>query len=119
MQSKVRYQKFTELYQSTPEIQLGGVTLHWLAEALKAKNILFKNMDKLTTPTLILQAGADSVVDNDAQNTFCQQLNKLQPKSCPNGQPIVIQNARHELLFESDHYRNQALKHIKTWFEKN
>ena len=119
MQSQIRYQQFTQLYHSTPEIQLGGVTLHWLAEALKAENILFENMSRLTTPVLVLQAGADSVVDNEAQEAFCQQLHKQHPKSCPNGQPIVINNARHELFFESDQYRDQALEHVITWFEEN
>ena len=119
MQSQVRYQQFTQLYQSTPDIQLGGVTFHWLAEALKAENIVFKNLAQLTTPTLVLQAGADRVVDNDAQDTFCRQLNKKHPKSCPNGQPIVIDNARHELFFEADHYRDQALQHLMYWFEEN
>ena len=118
MQSQLRYQQFTQLYQSTAEIQLGGVTVHWLAQALAAEKKVFENLEQLTTPTMVLQAGSDRIVDNEAQNKFCTQLNKLHPSSCPNGKAIVIKNARHELLFESDQYRDQALKHIVDWFAK-
>ncbi len=119
MQSQVRYQKFTQLYQSIPEIQLGGVTVHWLAQALKAENEVFDHLKALVTPTLVLQASADSIVDNFAQDKFCLQLNKHHPKSCPNGRPIVIEHARHELFFEADQYRAQAIQHMLTWFDEN
>lgn len=117
MQSQLRYQEFTSVYHSTPEIQLGGVTVHWLAEALEAEKVVFDNIKQLSTPILVLQASADTVVDNDAQNEFCQQLHKYQPKSCPNGKAVVIEGARHELFFESDNYRNQALQQTMTWFK--
>ena len=118
MQSELRYQNFAKTYQSTPEIQLGGVTVHWLEQALIAEKIVFENLQSLRTPTLVLQAAADSIVDNDAQNEFCNQLHQLHPSSCPDGKPIVINNARHELFFESDRYRDQALKHMLNWFKK-
>lgn len=116
MQSKLRYEQFIKIYKSTPEIQLGGVTVHWLAQALAAEKVVFENLKTLVTPTLVLQASADSIVDNEAQNEFCTQLHQLHPSSCPNGKPVVINNARHELLFESDQYRDQALKQIINWF---
>jgi len=118
MQSKLRYEQFTKTYQSTPEIQLGGVTVHWLEQALAAEKVVFENLHTLTTPTLVLQAGADSIVDNDAQNDFCSQLNQLHSHSCLNGKPVVINGARHELFFESDLYRDQALHHIVNWFNQ-
>ena len=117
MQSQLRYQQFTQLYQSTPALQLGGVTAHWLAQALEAEQTVFNNLPKLTVPILVLQAGADSVVDNERQNEFCYQLNKLQPRSCPNGKPVTIEHARHELFFESDHYREEAIHQTLNWFK--
>ncbi|MCJ8320131.1 MAG: alpha/beta fold hydrolase [Colwellia sp.] len=119
MHSKLRYDQFMKIYQSTPEIQLGGVTVHWLEQALAAEKIVFENLNTLTTPTLVLQAGDDSIVDNEVQNEFCRQLHQRHPHSCLNGKPVVINNARHELLFESDKYRDQALQHIVNWFQKH
>lgn len=117
MHSKLRYQLFVELYRTTKEIQLGGVTFHWLAQALANRQRIFEQLDRLKTPLLVLQAGNDTVVDNQAQTLFCRQLHKLQPASCP--APVVIQGAYHELLFEADHYRDQALTHALAWFNRH
>jgi lysophospholipase len=119
MQSSKRYQTFYELYHSTTEIQLGGVTFHWLAQALKTEKIIFEQLHRLNTPLLVLQASGDSIVDNQRQNLFCQQLNQLQPDSCPGGKPVVIPEAYHELFFEADKYRDQALTHTLAWFKRH
>ncbi|MCW8831920.1 MAG: alpha/beta fold hydrolase [Colwellia sp.] len=119
MHSAVRYQIFTELYQNTPAIQLGGVTTKWLTESLAALEKLFANIDSISTPTLVLQAGDDKIVSNQAQNDFCQQLHSLHPQSCPDGKPTVIAGAYHELFFERDIYRNQALTAVINWFEQH
>ena len=119
MHSPGRYQLFTELYKTTPEIQLGGVTVQWLTESQAALEKIFNNIDKITTPTLVLQAGQDKIIKNQAQDGFCQQLYQLQPQSCPNGKPLIIDNAYHELFFESDVYREQALKAVVQWFEQH
>jgi len=119
MHSPIRYQLFAELYNTTPEIQLGGVTVQWLTESQKALEKISNNIDKITSPTLVLQAGQDKIIDNPAQNAFCQQLHQLHPMSCPNGKPLLISDAYHELFFESDTYRNQALKAVTQWFEQN
>lgn len=119
MHSALRYQQFTQLYNATSEIQLGGVTVQWLNESQKALAKIFNNIDKIESPTLVLQAGQDKVIDNQAQNTFCQQLNQLQPGSCPNGKPLLINDAYHELFFESDIYRKKALQVAIKWFEQH
>jgi lysophospholipase len=119
MHSPVRYQLFTQLYKSTPEIQLGGVTIQWLTESIEALEIIFNNVNKITTPTLVLQAGQDKIIKNQAQNDFCQQLHQLHTYSCPNGKPLVIDNAYHELFFESDIYREQALTAVIEWFKQH
>jgi len=116
MHSPIRYQLFTQLYTNTPEIQLGGVTVKWLTESQAALEEIFNGIDKITTPTLVLQAGEDSIIKNQAQDDFCQQLQKFQPYSCPNGKPLIIAGAYHELFFESDVYRDQALNAAIEWF---
>jgi lysophospholipase len=115
-QSSVRYQHFAELYQKNKEIQLGGVTTHWLAESIAANKNIFSDLDKLSTPILLMQSGEDTVVSNEAQNEFCQQLYQINKQYCPEGKPFVIENAFHELLFEQDKYRTPAIDKALSWF---
>lgn len=117
--SELRFQQFNQLYNQTPEMQLGGVTVKWLTESVSAIDKIFENIAKITTPTLVIQAGSDKVVKNEAQTEFCQALHQVHPHSCPNGKPIVIEQAYHELFFERDSYRQQALSAVKTWFDKH
>ncbi|WP_281560903.1 alpha/beta fold hydrolase [Thalassomonas sp. RHCl1] len=117
MHSQVRYQKFTELYQTTTELQLGGVTFHWLNQAINTHKAIFRDLNRLKTPITVLQAGAEIIVDNRAQDEFCYRLNQIFPASCPGGKAITIDKARHELLFEKDEYRQQALTRAIQWFE--
>jgi len=119
MHSPIRYQLFTQLYKTTPAIQLGGVTVQWLTESQKGLERIFNNIDKIITPTLVIQAGQDQIIANQAQNDFCQQLHQSQPQSCPNGKPLLIADAYHELFFESDAYREQALSAVMQWFEQH
>lgn len=116
---ELRFQQFSQLYQDTPAIQLGGVTVKWLTESITALETIFANIEKITTPTLVIQASADKIVSNQAQNDFCQQLHRSHPQSCPNGKPLTIKGAAHELFFESDVYRQQALTAAIEWFEKH
>jgi len=118
MHSKKRYQDFEHLYSENSELQLGGVTPRWLYEALKAKDKIFAQLTQLKTPLLVLQAGADVVVDNQTQVEFCQALNQINPKVCPQ-QPVIIEGAYHELFFEIDEYRDQAIAQTIAWFDKH
>jgi lysophospholipase len=116
--SSLRFQLFNQVYQDTPVMQLGGVTIKWLTEAIAALETIFNNVSQLTTPTLVIQAGADKIVSNQAQDDFCQRLHQSHPHSCPTGKPFVVKGASHELFFEQDIYRQQALTEVLNWFEK-
>lgn len=119
MQSATRYQIFVDLYQQEKALQLGGVTFQWLQEALKANKDLFNDIEKLTTPVQVIQAGNDTIVDNQAQNEFCQALHNKHSQSCPSGKPIVIENALHEIFFESDQYRLKGIETTLNWFAQH
>lgn len=119
MHSALRFQQFSQIYQENSAIQLGGVTVKWLTESIAALETIFANVDKITTPTLIIQAGADTIVNNQAQDDFCQLLHQQHPQSCPNGKPLLVKDAFHELFFESDSYRQQALNAAISWFEQH
>jgi lysophospholipase len=115
--SEIRYQIFKDLYQQTPELQLGGVTFQWLAQAIQANKDIFTNIDKLTVPILVLQSGSDTIVDNQAQDDFCQVLHQVNQSSCPDGKALKIEGAFHELFFEQDKYRQPAIEQVIKWFE--
>jgi lysophospholipase len=118
MHSKKRYQHFLSLYQNNPKLQLGGVTINWLAQALKASDNIFNDIGKITPPVLMMQASEECLVDNSAQNEFCQQLHNANPKACLNGKPKVISGAYHELFFELDEFRDVAIEAMLAWYEK-
>lgn len=119
MQSDIRYTIFSQLYDEQSELKLGGVTLKWLREAQKVENAIFANLVAIKTPTTVIQAGAETIVDNHAQGIFCRQLNQLNSSCCPQGKPFVIENALHELFFEQDQYREPALQYALNWFAQH
>lgn len=109
--SEERYQLSLEQYQATPEVQLGGVSVHWLRQAIAAGEQAIAQAGRITTPILVLQASKDVVVDNKAQDRFCQAL-----PACAGGQPKRIKNAAHELFFESDNQRRHTLEAALSFF---
>lgn len=111
--SEERYQLQAEQLELTPKVRLGGATLHWLQQALSAGDQAIAQAGRITTPVLVVQAGKDRVVDNDAQVRFCQAL-----PACAGGQPLVVKKGAHELFFERDNQRRQALEAILTFFEQ-
>lgn len=106
--SEARYQWFRNLYTQKPELKLGGPSPRWVWQGLIAAKLCLQNIHTLTLPTLLLQAESDKIVDNAAQTRFMTQL----ARTSPNSTMQIIDGARHELLFESDHFRNQALHAI-------
>ncbi len=110
--SEVRYQWFRELYEQHPELQLGGPSSRWVWQSLLAIKHCFQHTQRLKLPLLLLQAGQDSVVCNRAQTRFMNLLAQQQRQSSMD----IIAGARHELLFETDRYRNLALDQILDFF---
>jgi lysophospholipase len=95
---------------------LGGVTFHWLSQALTTNKSIFNDLANITQPVLMMQASEEYIVDNAAQNNFCQQLYKMNHTACIGGEPKVISGAYHELFFEIDEYRDIALDSAISWF---
>lgn len=116
--SRERYRRNLRFYADDPGLRVGGPTYHWVREGVLAgKGILGKAKD-ISTPLLLLQAGADKVVDNRAQNLFCKAMTAAgQP--CEGGKPWVIDGARHEILFEKDSMRAEALEAIVAFFSRH
>lgn len=87
-------------------LAVGGATFKWLWEALKSTAILNHPgyAEAIETPVLVLQAGEDSIVDNEKQTAFVERL--------PNGRLVRIEGALHEILKEADTYREQVWQAI-------
>lgn len=107
--SEIRFQWFKNLYQQYPQLRLGGASNRWVWQSIIGARTSIAEAKNITTPTLVLQGSADRIVDNQAHRHFCQQTPHY-------SRLITIANARHELLFESDQYRNIALTEICNHF---
>ncbi|TDF35722.1 alpha/beta fold hydrolase [Alteromonadaceae bacterium M269] len=106
--SRTRYRFFRDEYEKHPKAQLGGVTFQWLKQAILAMNDIIDNAEQIKNHCLLLQAGADEVVDNGKQQ---QVVGKL-----PNAEFKVIDDAKHELLLEADSFRVPSMNAIFAHF---
>ena len=90
-------------------LAVGGVTYRWFSSALRSIGILNSAgyAEAIDTPILMLQAGGDTIVDNDAMIDFAKRL--------PQVGLVRIEGAMHEILKESDDKREmvwQAIDHF-------
>lgn len=106
-----RYEGFCEIYRQYPKIQLGSPTNVWLLQALKACEECIEQASEITIPILLLQAGSDTIVDNRSQDDFGEALNSKLLSF------IRMDDARHEILFESDSIRQPAFEAIEKFLE--
>lgn len=115
--SKTRYEYFRQTYDETPELQLGGITYGWVVSSINALDIAYQELDKVSVPVAVLQAEKDIVIDNSAQNKFCERLVES-GNACFTGEPIVIKEAKHEIFIERDDIRNEGLTKILAFFDQ-
>lgn len=108
--SRARYEIFRQAYETHSEAQLGGVTNQWLKAAHKAMRNIVSSAHTFPISSLILQASADTIVDNQKQNLIAEII--------PNCEKMTIEGAKHEILMESDKYRDPALRAILAFFKK-
>jgi len=108
-QSAQRYQQFREVYDQFEQIKLGGPTNRWLSQSILACELCVEQADKIDIPTLLMQAGGDTVVDNRAQNRLVAQANQKLVSL------VRFEGSRHELLFELDQHRVPTLAAIDSF----
>jgi lysophospholipase len=97
-----RYARNVTIVEQCPTLGIGSPTVAWLDAAFETI-LAFRGEDYLPhidQPTLMLAAGADSVVSPAAVARFAARL--------PAGASSVIEGARHEILQEDDRYRAQV-----------
>ncbi len=95
------------------ELALGGVTFGWLAATFESMEILMRPdyLRAVDTPILMVTAGADRVVPPEAQKKTCRALSDCRFK--------FISDAYHEILMESDQYRDQFWEAFDAFTGKN
>lgn len=103
--SKYRFFTWRKHIAEISQMQLGGVTFGWLAQATPATRKIRKRCVENQIPMVILQAEEDTVVNNRAHDLFVN--------SCSVAKKVVCEGARHEILMEIDFIRNKALDVIK------
>lgn len=116
--SRERYRRNLRFYADDPGIRVGGPTYHWVREGVLAGQNILNLAATISTPILLLQAGADKIVDNRSQDLFCKAMTAA-GHPCEGGKPRVIAGARHEILFERDDMRAEALDAIVEFFARH
>jgi len=94
-----RYDRNRAILKLAPELSIGAPTLGWVKAAHDAMVTLRKPelIERITIPVLMLAAGADRVVSVPAIERLGERL--------VNGGAILIPGARHEIMMESDRFR--------------
>jgi lysophospholipase len=109
---KARFARNNALMLLEPRLQLGGPTNGWFYAAFNAFDALSEeNLANIKTPCLVLQAGVETLVDNDGQSEIAARFD--------NCELVIIENGKHELLMERDEVRNNAIQIIDDFIAKN
>lgn len=96
-----RFRQATKTLVEQPDLGVGGPTFSWLNAALKSMDRINaeSRTAKFRAPILIVAAGRDRIVDNEAIRRYCAAATGISL--------AVIPEARHEILFERDSIREQ------------
>lgn len=96
-----RYLRDCATLEAAPHLAIGSPTFGWVRAAASAMHRLDRASPdmRLMAPTLLVAAGADSVVSTEAVRRYARRTAGV---SC-----VVIEGARHEILMERDIYREQ------------
>jgi lysophospholipase len=96
-----RYRRNSKLYEEHPLLGLGGPTVTWVNAACRAMAEIVDPdfVSKIQVPALIIAAGNDQVVSTPAIENFVRSLRS--------GALVTIDGASHEILQETDTFREQ------------
>jgi len=107
-----RWNRDSAVLETAPKLATDGPTYGWLSATLKSIATLrgMKSSKGLKCPVLIVAAGLDSVVDNEATRKFSQRVAGVSV--------IFIRDALHEILLERDEVRQQFLAAFDAFVEE-
>lgn len=107
-----RHERFRKLQLADPEACVAGPTFSWLNAAFDAMAAINRPgfIEKINTPVLVIAAGNDQTVSTD--NT-CKLAARSKFIQCE-----IIEGAYHELLMESDLYRDRFWTIVDHFLQK-
>lgn len=108
---KTRMKWMNRINRKYAELHLGGPTFRWVHLCLNAIKRLPSVLPRIEIPVLILQSEKEKIVDN-------KTLEKLTALFA-NAHCELVQNAKHEILFERDGLRENVIKSITQFFESH
>lgn len=103
-----RYEWVRWLVAKRPELQNCSASYSWLQEAVLLTDKLLAEADKITLPTLLCQAGKDTMVKLPAQDAFLERL--------PNARKAVFPGAKHETFRCTDEEVEQFMTTVLDFF---
>ncbi len=95
-----RWQRDSSVLEEAPHLGLGGATFSWLSAARRSLASVAR-MRQAAVPVLIVAAGRDRVVSNEAIRRFARKV--------PGLALTFVPEAQHEILSERDIVRQQFL----------
>lgn len=107
--SEPRFKWKVQQLRDDVAIRAGGLTWRWLCQSLTASSRAQGLGRYSSVPTLLFQAGADTIVKPGGQNTYCADAPRCTLSS--------FEGAKHELLQERDDVRNLALSRAVKFFD--
>ncbi|HEX3755082.1 MAG TPA: alpha/beta hydrolase [Rhizomicrobium sp.] len=96
-----RFERTQKFLRENPDLRLAGATWGWLAAAFRSMDWLSApgRPESITTPALVIDAGADRIVIPEASRKFAARM--------PHASHLEIAGAGHEILMERDVFRVQ------------
>lgn len=96
-----RYNRTEAVIRAAPHLGLGAPTIGWVHAALSTGDLFRRSRFpyQVHVPVLMVAAGAETIVSNEAIERFALRLRA--------GGQVLVPGARHELLMERDLYREQ------------
>ena len=96
-----RYARALAVVNAEPSLGIGGATIGWVNAAMRASQRVTESdfVDAYPIPTLMLLAGVEKIVSNQAAENLSRRL-----KTAAH---LRIPGARHEILMERDEIRDQ------------
>lgn len=96
-----RYARYTSIIEARPDLGLGSPTIGWIGAAMRVAEQFESPGFPATVPmpVLMVMAGRETIVSNPAIERLSSRMKA--------GAHTLVPGARHELLSESDRYRDQ------------
>lgn len=96
-----RFDRFNELLAAHPELGIGSPTNRWTYAACRSMRRILRPgfLKRVNVPMMVIASGSDRVISTPALERIVPRLRV--------GSHIVIQEAKHEIMFEREELRSQ------------